>query len=89
MPPNHELFESQSIAELHLEFFEDMYAQRDEVISLLESDEKHIDHEKLYKQLNAINKALDLPEIAADPLIDKWEKELAEGLEPDLEEGLT
>lgn len=31
----------------------------------------------------------DVPHVTGDPLIDKWEKEIAEGLTPDLSEGMT
>jgi len=31
----------------------------------------------------------DTPYVTGDPLIDKWEKELSEGLTPDLSEGMS
>jgi len=88
LPASHALFENQSSAELYLEFFEDMFAQRQEILASLEEEGNQVDQERAYKQLNAINRALDLPEVVSDPLIDKWERELAEGKEPDFEETL-
>lgn len=86
MPPNHELFESQSIAELNLEFFEDIMVRRKEILEDLENEDiKQEEAGSLYKQLNAVNKILGLEEVSSDPVVDEWERELLDGRVPDLE----
>ena len=42
----------------------------------------------MYKEIADIDGHVSLPE-TGDELIDKWEKEIAMGIEPDLEEGYT
>ena len=85
LPPNHELFENQSLAELTYEMFEDMISRRDEILEELETAEsKQADW--LVKQLNLLNEALGEEPYIQDPLIDKWDRELAAGLVPDLDE---
>lgn len=87
LPPNHELFQKQSIAELNLEEFEDAYARREEILEELESPDLEMERRgQLFDVLNKLNKFLDLPEEIQDELIDKWERELAEGKVPDLNE---
>lgn len=85
LPPNHDLFENQSVAEINLEFFEDLMAQRREVLEELDDEETRSEQaEVLFRQLNAINKALGFPEEVQDDLIDEWERELEAGRVPDL-----
>lgn len=65
-----------------------LYWQRDEVLAELEG--RYGDKSDLYERLALIDKALDDETeprgYSSDPLIDKWERELAEGKEIDLEE---
>jgi len=86
LPPNHDLFENQSIAELNLEFYEDLFVRRKEIMEEMEDqDVKGDSLDRLFKQLNAINRILGFEEQSGDPLIDEWERDLAEGRIPDLE----
>ena len=59
------MYNSYSIWELLVEFFEDYYFDKPE-----ERNEK------------------DSPFVTGDPLIDKWEHEISQGLVPDLSEGM-
>lgn len=76
------------MSELLIEMYVDMYQQRDEVLRELET--RQTNKEMLYEHLAVINKALEdetePQQYSSDPLIDKWERELAEGKEIDLDE---
>lgn len=85
LPPNHELFENQSLAELTYEMFEDMISRRDEILEEIKTAESS-QLLALEKQLNALNEMLGEDRFIADPLIDKWDRELEAGLVPDLNE---
>lgn len=88
LPPNHELFESQSVAELNLEFFEELMVRRKEVLDELADEEiRSPDVSQLFKTLNIINKALGLKEEFQDDLVEEWERDLALGKIPDLNKG--
>lgn len=85
-PPNDPLFTGQTIAELQLEMFEDMLLQR-------ESLEDHLDHladaesrREAREKIQALNEILGDTKAVEDPLIEKWEEELARGQVPDLTE---
>ena len=86
LPPNHGLFTSQSMAALHQEMYEDIYARKAEVLEELKTSTG--DTESQVKTLNEINRILgdDAKDYSSDPLIDKWEQELLEGKVPDLNE---
>lgn len=86
LPPNHELFESQSIAELTMEMYEDMLLRKQEIMEDLETATTKQAGE-LYRQLNSINSILGEGETVQDELIDRWERELESGILPDLNEG--
>ena len=64
--PKSDEFNSYTLWELFVEFFEDYYER--------EPQEAH---------------ESGAPHITGDPVIDKWERELAQGLVPDLSEGLA
>jgi hypothetical protein len=85
LPPTHELFQGQSVAELELEFYEDMWAKKEMIEKELDEDTQGADRGELYRQLNSVHKALGLETESEDPLIDEWERDLAEGRIPDLE----
>lgn len=88
LPSNHELFESQSVAELNLEFFEELMVRRKEILDDLDDeDTKSSDTGYLFKTLNIINKALGLEEESQDALADEWERDLELGRIPDLNKG--
>lgn len=85
LPPNHPLFEKQSVAELVLEQYEDLYYQRAELEASLEvlSGDALREAER---RIVEIGKSLGEKVEDGDDLIDKWERELAEGKIPNLEE---
>lgn len=87
LPPNHPLFINQSLADLTLEMYEDSLVRKDEIMEELK-EAKGEASSALLKQLNAVSKLLGEDEYTSDPLIDKWERELEEGLTPDLNETL-
>jgi hypothetical protein len=68
--------------------YEDMMATRDELMEELQT--RKGDKSDIYDRLAAINVALadeDEEKVySTDPLIDKWERELAEGKDIDLDE---
>ena len=85
MPPNHDLFENQSVAELNLEFYEELMTRRQEILDELDDEDTRSDEAgQLLKALNSINKALGLEEAVQDDLIAEWERELNAGRIPDL-----
>lgn len=81
-------FMDYSLAELIREMYVDLYWQREECMMELESAEG--DKAELYRRLALLDEALqdetEPKRLSSDPLIDKWERELAEGKEIDLEE---
>jgi len=85
LPPNHALFMEQSQAELTLEMYEDFIAKKEELEYRLEEATAK-EAQFLMRQLTAINKILGDDNFTGDPLIDKWEREIAEGKIPDLDE---
>lgn len=96
LPANHELFRERTEASLTIEWFEDLYVRRAEINAELKEapPERKI---QLMEQLTAVDRVLsdapktdlNAPFVTGDPLVDKWEQELAEGGMPDLSEGLN
>lgn len=68
--------------------YADLYQRRDEIQRDLET--RRGDKTDLYEQLAKIDEILqdetEQQRFSEDPLIDKWERELAEGKEIDLDE---
>jgi len=85
LPTNHELFMSRSIGSLNIEMFEDLYVKRSDLERSLETASGK-ENGSIVRQINEINAILEEETYVDDPLIDKWERELAEGKIPDLEE---
>jgi len=89
LPPNHELFMNRSVASLHIEMLKDLLLKKEQ----LEKDLKKAtgaEFTELTNQLTSIDRALNDEvdsDLSEDPLIDKWEKELLEGITPNLNEG--
>lgn len=73
MPSTHDLFQNATTFDLLVEFFEDQF-EKDPNSMLMAA--KGDDGEIVFEE-------------TGDPLIDKWEKELAMGLTPDLTEGMS
>jgi hypothetical protein len=81
-------FHEYSLAELIREMYVDLYWQREECMTELE--QRDGDKTDLYRRLALLDDALDddtePKRLSSDPLLDKWDRELAEGKEIDLEE---
>jgi len=89
LPANHGLFLTQSVAELTIEMYEDMYYRRDQLSSQINESGDSREFRELSRQLGFLDKALDnetTHDTGEDDLIDKWERELREGKTPDLTE---
>ena len=72
------------MADLTREMYEDMLVRRGELRSAL--DDAGRDAPQILAQINAINTALGEKPEHYDPLAEKWERELEQGLIPDLDE---
>jgi len=84
LPANHELYRTRSWVDWQIEMFEDLYVRRAELKEQMADGT--VDNKKALKVLSAINSVLgDNEEVFDDPLIDQWERDLAEGRIPDLE----
>lgn len=87
-PPNDPLYLELSEPELLSEWYEDLYAEKLDLEALLEEGDG--DYQSVVKRLGAIYKALEEDATAiSDPLIDRWEAQLANGETPDLTEGAS
>lgn len=82
-PINDPLFQGQTEGALQLEWFEDLYQQREEILANLEN--KVGDQDTLLRHLNAINSALDIEPEVQDDLVEYWENEVLAGRIPDLD----
>lgn len=84
LPASHDLFLSQTVAELHLEQLEDLYEEREGLERELEAGGGDMSAVRAAQErLEQINRALG--EQAGDDLIDLWEAELAAGRVPNLD----
>jgi hypothetical protein len=99
LPPNHTLFLGQSKAALMLELYEDLHQRKKEITRDLESANTRMEERvRLGEALRGVNAILEgdgkedddpnAPVVTGDPLVDRWERELAEGKTPDLTEGM-
>jgi hypothetical protein len=82
-PTNDRLFMTRSWAEWQIEMFEDMYSERERIADRFRDGD--IDSKVAMPALAALNNVLD-DSVSIDPLADKWERELAEGKLPNLDE---
>ena len=88
LPGNHDLFEKQTITDIMTEWYEDLWARKEELEKQLENGSIPFDDRgETMRTLTTINAELGEQEADKDDLIDKWEKEIAEGKDPDLTEG--
>ncbi|OGO08145.1 MAG: hypothetical protein A2Y61_00225 [Chloroflexi bacterium RBG_13_60_13] len=84
-PPTDPLFENQTAAELRLEMYEDLLAQREEILERMEGESDMRERRDLHERLSKINGMFGFaPDQGQDDLIDEWERDLAEGRVPDL-----
>lgn len=74
---------SRSWPEWQVEMFEDMLAQRESILERVSAGE--VDAKEGATIIDALNKLLG-DERTVDPLVDKWERELASGKVPNLDE---
>lgn len=86
LPTSHPTFQNLTLAEMQLEMLQDFAHRRVELRGLL--GEKGYDADYLTGQINAINEVFGDSMESWDPLVDKWEREIAEGKVPDLNEQL-
>ena len=85
LPSSHDLFQNQSMPELLLEWYEDLY---DEKLDLETSLQEGMgDDADTMRRLAEIQKTLGDDNIVTtgDPLVDHWEAELRAGRTPDLD----
>jgi hypothetical protein len=87
LPPHHPLFLQRSVAEHLQEIEEDLLLLRDDLESELEESPQS-ERGDINKRLVRVRQALGEKEASTDPLVDKWERELADGKVPDLYEEL-
>lgn len=77
------------MAELNQEMIEDLLVRKRELLAELtdEEDEPRLQRrQELHRQLQYINRALGDPMESDDALVDQWERDLAEGRVPNLED---
>lgn len=84
-PATDPLFRGQSTEALLLEWYEDLYDELEDLKRQLNSDESRGQVEVLEKRYAKICEILKDEQKFGDPLVDWWEKEVAEGRYPDLE----
>jgi len=88
LPPSHELFQGQSIEELTLEWYSDLFDELEGLTTLLQTSPNGLS-EVGHARLAATQEALGIPDderiVTGDPLIDYWEAEMRAGREPDLD----
>lgn len=90
LPPNHELFLKQTMHDLNLEMFEDWILRKKELKEMISDFGHGYSREQLsdmQHEINQLAKALgEQVEVVEDELIDKWERDIAEGRIPNLDE---
>lgn len=82
-PTNDPSFMRRSWPEWQVEMFEDMLGQRETILERVANGEA--DAKDAAAAIDALNKVLG-DERTVDPLVDKWERELATGKMPNLDE---
>jgi len=83
------MFLGQTEAELRLEMFEDLLERREEILEQLHQEAvAPRERADLREKLQSIDAVFDRDksDLGEDPLIDKWEREIAEGKTPDFDE---
>lgn len=89
MPSTSPLFERQTPADLELEMYVDLLAAREDLLEQLEHVRDPREHAQLHERLAGIARVFgEQADSGSDPLVDEWERDLAEGRVPDLEKGL-
>jgi phosphodiesterase/alkaline phosphatase D-like protein len=85
LPPSHDAYRKLTFGELLQDFYEDLMDRRRE----LENDLEHADGKQrwaIQDAIKAISKTLGDEVESADPLIDRWEAQIAAGETPDFGE---
>lgn len=84
LPSSSPLFQSMTTAEILLERYEDLHAERSDLEQKRKTS-KLEDWER--DRLTLVQSILEGEDVSfGDPLIEKWEREIAEGKIPDLDE---
>jgi len=84
-PSTDPLFTGQTAEELHLEMFDDLLVQREEIMERLGKSMDIRDRENLREKLHEINDVFGYKvDMGEDALIDEWERDLEAGKVPDL-----
>lgn len=87
-PPNDPAYLELAEAEIMQEWLEDLYAEKADLLQQLEDPDLE-DAIPIMQRINRLSEALgETDRVTDDPLIDKWEAQLARGEIPDLTEGL-
>ena len=69
--------------------YEDIYSEVADIESLLDDDNvRQEERRRLSDKLRRLKRMLGEEVASEDDLIDKWEREIAEGRTPDLDEGV-
>jgi hypothetical protein len=76
---------------------EDLYVRRDELKNELKDCDNALERMRLVETIERINKVLEDPRKAiddgpvytGDPIVDQWERDIAEGRRPDLTVGMS
>lgn len=85
LPTTHDLFQTQSVPELLLEWYEDLYVEYDELTDLVGEMDGNLG--PAMRRLEQIQGALGLSDgvLTGDPLVDYWEAQIRRGEVPDLD----
>ena len=86
LPASHSLFEEQSLADLLLERYEDLYDEKRTLEKMLRSGGRG--YAAMKERLDVLCAALGEQTTTGDSLVDRWEAQIARGEIPDLDEEL-
>ena len=84
LPANHPLFLSRTPSDLNQEMYEDLLLRRAELRDSL-GDTDNAGKKKILESISAINVLFGEKAEVEDELADQWERDLAEGRDPDLD----
>lgn len=92
LPPNHPLFLRRTEGEWLLEVYEDMIVRQKEYRDAIEALDAsgatgagaRKERQRILDQLNMLNRLMGDAEEEYDPVVARWERDLAEGRTPDL-----
>lgn len=86
LPASHELFQKQTVSDLMMEFYEDLYDEREVLEQRLSSGRESFSaHSLIRERILDISKALGEKVTVNDPLAEKWLADMDAGQVPDLD----